>query len=55
MVRDVNREPLTNVYALVRFVYVIESKPLASIGDAYCYLGKSSQIVMMRRNAYLLA
>jgi hypothetical protein len=34
---------------------VIGSKPLASIGNAYCYLGKASQIVMMRINAYRLA
>jgi hypothetical protein len=33
-------------------VRAIESKPLASIEDAYCYLGKASQIVMMCRNAY---
>jgi hypothetical protein len=35
-------------------VHAIESKPIASIGDAYCYLDKASQIVMMRRNAYRL-
>jgi hypothetical protein len=35
-------------------VCAIESKSLASIGDAYYYLGKASQIVMMRRNAYRL-
>jgi hypothetical protein len=35
-------------------VRAIGSKPLASIGNAYCYLGKDSQIIMMRRNAYRL-
>jgi hypothetical protein len=33
-------------------VRAIGSKPLASTGDAYCYLGKASQIVMMHQNAY---
>jgi hypothetical protein len=32
----------------------IESMPHVSIGDAYCYLDKASQIIMMRRNAYHL-
>jgi hypothetical protein len=35
-------------------VHTIECKPLASIGDTYCYLGKASQIIMMRRNTYCL-
>jgi hypothetical protein len=30
---------------------VIRNKPLSSIGNAYYYLGKPSQIIKMRRNA----
>jgi hypothetical protein len=30
---------------------VIRNKPLSSIGNAYYYLGKASQIIKMRRNA----
>jgi hypothetical protein len=36
-------------------VRAIRSKPLASIGDAYCYLGKASQIIIICRNACCLA
>jgi hypothetical protein len=36
-------------------VRTIESKSLASISDAYCYLGKALQIIMIHRNAYHLA
>jgi hypothetical protein len=59
MVRDVNRESLTDLYMLVLStgmlaVREIRSNPLTSIGNAYCYLGKASQIVMMCINAYRL-
>jgi hypothetical protein len=36
-------------------VHAIACKPLASIRNAYCYLGKASHIIIMRRNAHRLA
>jgi hypothetical protein len=53
-VLSVDWEPLVFLHIGTLIVPGIRSKPLATIGDAYCYLGKVSQIVMMRRNTYRL-
>jgi hypothetical protein len=54
MLMDVNREPLFFVRVGSMTVYVIGSKPLASIGNTYCYLVKALQIIMMCRDAWRL-
>jgi hypothetical protein len=36
-------------------VRAIGGKPLALIRNAYCYLGKASQIVIMHKNSHRLA